>query len=321
MRETTMTASIETQNARSLDKAVAPLRHSSPKYPINIALGLVGGVGLGLAFAFFVAFIDDRVKSAFDIEAVVGLPLIAIIPQIRRLEAVERSQVALSSADPQAAEAFLSLHSNLRLKDESKHAKVILITSTTPSEGKSFVSSNLALTFAAHGEKTAIVDCDLRKPNVHRSFGVENLKGVIDYCTADTDLDSLIIKNHKANFDILPSGGRAKNPTQILNSQNFVRLIDELRKRYDRVIIDTPPLAAVSDAMAVLPLVDGSIFTIMFNHVRRKAAQFCANRLLETNIPCFGAVLNALNLSVSGYYYEQYYFVVAEEGTSSAKKH
>lgn len=328
MRETTMTASIEIQNARSLDRAFSPLRHSSPKYPINIALGLFGGVGLGLAFAFFVAFIDDRVKSAFDIEAVVGLPLIAIIPQIRRLEAVERSQVALSSADPQAAEAFLSLHSTLRLKDESKHAKVILITSTTPSEGKSFVSSNLALTFAAHGEKTIIVDCDLRKPNVHRSFGVENLKGVIDYCTADTDLDPLIIKNHQANFDILPSGGRAKNPTQILNSRNFVRLIDELRKRYDRVLIDTPPLAAVSDAMAVLPLTDGSIFTIMFNHVRRKAAQFCAKRLLETNIPCFGAVLNALNLSASGYYYEQYYdksykdyFVVAEEGTSSEKKH
>ena len=327
MRETTMTASIETQNARSLDRAIAPLRHSSPNYPISVALGLFGGAGLGLAFAFFVAFIDDRVKSAFDIEAVVGLPLIAIIPQIRKLEAIERSQVAISSADPQAAEAFLSLHSNLRLKDESKRAKVILVTSTTPSEGKSFVSSNLALTFAAHGEKTIIVDCDLRKPNVHRSFGVENHKGVIDYCVDGIDLDSHIIKNHKANLDILPSGGRAKNPTQILNTRNFERLIEELRKRYDRVLIDTPPLAAVSDAMAVLPLADGSIFTIMFNHVRRKAAQFCARRLLEANIPCFGAVLNALNLSASGYYYEQYYdksykdyYVLPDDGTPSGKE-
>jgi capsular exopolysaccharide synthesis family protein len=320
MRETTMTASIETQNARSLDKAVPPVRHSSPNYPISIALGLFGGLGLGLAFAFFIAFIDDRVKSGFDIEAVVGLPLLAIIPQIRRLETIERSQVAISNADPQAAEAFLSLHSTLRLKDESKHAKVILVTSTTPGEGKSFVTTNLALTFAAHGEKTIIVDCDLRKPNVHRSFGVENLKGVIDYCAADVSIDQLIIKDHQANFDILPSGGRAKNPTQILNTRNFVRLIEELRTRYDRVLIDTPPLAAVSDAMAILPLADGSVFTIMFNHVRRKAAQFCARRLLATNIPCFGAVLNALNLSVSGYYYEQYYdksykdyFVVAEK--------
>lgn len=266
-------------------------------------------------------------KSAFDIEAVVGLPLVAIVPQIRRMEATEKSQVAISNADPQAAEAFLSLHSNLRLKDESKSAKVILVTSTTPSEGKSFVTSNLALTFAAHGERTIIVDCDLRKPNVHRSFGIENAKGVIDYCISGASLDSLVIKNHHANFDILPTGGRAKNPTQILNSPEFEHLFDELRHRYDRVLVDTPPLAAVSDAMVILPLADGSIFTIMFNHVRRKAAQFCARRLMETNVPCFGAVLNALNLAVSGYYYAQYYdksykdyFVVADDGSPSEKQ-
>ncbi|MFT3829222.1 MAG: polysaccharide biosynthesis tyrosine autokinase [Opitutaceae bacterium] len=328
MRETTMNASIETQNARRLDRALqpSPKDYSSPNYLLNTALGLCGGAGLGLAFAFFVAFIDDRVKSAFDIEAVVGLPLIAIVPQIRRLEATEKSQVAISNADPQAAEAFLSLHSNLRLKDESKTAKVIIVTSTTPSEGKSFVTSNLALTFAAHGERTILVDCDLRKPNVHRQFGVENLKGVIDFCTSGAELDSLIVKNHQPNFDLLPSGGRAKNPTQILNSPEFERLFGELRKRYDRVLVDTPPLAAVSDAMVILPLADGSIFTIMFNHVRRKAAQFCARRLLGANVPCFGAVLNALNLSVSGYYYAQYYdksykdyFVVADESAPKDK--
>ena len=328
MRETAMNANIETQTARRLDLAVAPRPqdYSSPRYLINIPLGFLGGMGLGLAFAFFVAFIDDRVKSAFDIEAVVGLPLIAIVPQIRSMEPVEKSQVVVSNADPQAAESFLSLHSNLRLKDESKNAKVIIVTSTTPSEGKSFVTSNLALTFASHGERTIIVDCDLRKPNVHRSFGVENLKGVIDYCVSGALLDSLIIKDHLPNFDILPSGGRAKNPTQILDGKNFELLIAELRTRYDRILIDTPPLAAVSDAMLVLPLADGSIFTIMFNHVRRKAAQFCAHRLMDSNVPCFGAVLNALNLSVSGYYYAQYYdksykdyFVVADDGSASDK--
>jgi capsular exopolysaccharide synthesis family protein len=329
MRETAMNANIETQNARRLDQAVAPRPqdYSSPKYLIYISMGFMGGLGLGLVFALFVAFIDDRVKSAFDIEAVVGLPLIAIVPQIRNMEPLEKSQVAVSNADPQASEAFLSLHSNLRLKDESKNAKVIIVTSTTPSEGKSFITSNLALTFAAHGERTIIVDCDLRKPNVHRSFGVENIKGVIDYCVTGTPLDALLIRDHQPNFDILPAGGRAKNPTQILNGKNFELLIAELRTRYDRILIDTPPLAAVSDAMLVLPLADGSIFTIMFNHVRRKAAQFCAHRLMDSNVPCFGAVLNALNLSVSGYYYAQYYdksykdyFVVADDGSVSEKQ-
>lgn len=307
MRETAMSSTIETQNARMLDRAVPPATYSSPNIPLNLALGLIGGLGLGFAVALCIAMVDDRVKSAFDIETVVGLPLIGIIPEIKRLSQEEKAQVVMNNADRQVAEAFLALHSSLRLKDESKDAKVFLITSTTPSEGKSFVASNLALTFAAHGERTIIVDCDLRKPTVHKLFGIENQKGVIDYCAVGAPLDDLIIHGRHPNFDILPAGGRAKNPTQILNSKNFEVLIAELRKRYDRVFLDTPPIAAVSDAMIALPLVDGSLFAILFNHVRRKAGQFCAKKLLDANVPCFGAILNGLNLSVSGYYYAQYY--------------
>lgn len=307
MRETAMQSTIETQNARIVDRAVPALRHSSPNILLNLGLGVVGGLGLGLAFAFFVAFIDDRVKSAFDIESVVGLPLVGIIPQVRRMDTTERAQIVVNNADRQVSEAFLTLHSSLRLKDESKNAQVVLVTSTIPGEGKSFVTSNVALTYASHGERTILVDCDLRKPTVHKSMGIENLKGVIDYCTTGAPLDELIVKERFPNLDVLPAGGRAKNPTQILNSKNFEVLLSELRKRYDRVFIDTPPLAAVSDAVIVLPMVDGSLFTILFNQVRRKAAQFAARKLLEANVPCFGAVLNGLNLSVSGYYYAQYY--------------
>jgi len=308
-RETSMTSGIETQNARIVD-AAAPAPEGkpiSPNVPLNLGLGVVGGLGLGLAFAFFVAFIDDRVKSSFDIEGVVGLPLIGIIPQIKRMEAAEKAQIVATNADRQVAEAFLTLHSSLRLKDESKNAKCILITSTIPGEGKSFITTNLALTFASHGEKVVIVDCDLRKPNIHKSFKVENLKGVIDVCAGKAAIDDVVVRNVQPNLDILPAGGRARNPTQILNSKGFETMISELKKKYDRVFIDTPPLAAVSDALIILPLVDGSIFTIFFNKVRRKAAQFSAKKLLEANVPNFGAVLNGLNLAVSGYYYAQYY--------------
>jgi len=307
MKETSMTSTIETQNARIIDHAQAPKRPVSPNIPLNLGLGFLGGIGLGLAFAFFVAYIDDRVKSSFDIEAIVGLPLIGIIPEIKRMEQPEKAQIVVNNADRQVAEAFLTLHSSLRLKDESKNAKVILTTSTIPGEGKSFLTTNIALTFAAHGERVVVVDCDLRKPNIHKSFRVENLKGVIDVITGTAPLDDVIVRNLHPNFDVIPAGGRAKNPTQILNSKNFELMISDLKKRYDRVFIDTPPLAAVSDAMIVLPLCDGSIFTIFFNKVRRKAAQFAAKKLLEANVPVFGAVLNGLNLAVSGYYYSQYY--------------
>lgn len=307
--ETTMTSTFATQNARLVDQAVPSPENKpiSPNVPLNLGLGVVGGLGLGLALAFFVAFIDDRVKSAYDIEGVLGLPLIGIVPEVKRLDANERATVVSSNADRQVAEAFRTLHSSLRLKDESKNAKAFLTTSTVPGEGKSFMTTNLAMTFAAHGEKVVIVDCDLRKPNVHKSLGLENSRGVIDIVSGRYSLDEVTVKNFQPNLDVVVAGGRAKNPTQILNSKGFEQLIAELRKRYDRVFIDTPPLAAVSDALIILPLVDGSLFTIFFNKVRRKAAQFSAKSLLEANVPNFGAILNGLNLAVSGYYYAQYY--------------
>jgi Mrp family chromosome partitioning ATPase len=130
---------------------------------------------------------------------------------------------------------------------------------------------------------------------------------VIDVCTIDAQLDDVIIKGLQPNLDVLPSGGRSKNPTQTLNGKAFAIMLSELRKRYDKVIIDTPPVAIVSDVLIILPLVDGWLYSLFFNKVRRKTAQISAQRMLETNIPCFGAVLNGLSGGFGGYYYSQYY--------------
>lgn len=307
MRDTTISSTIETPSARVVDRAMPPFKPVVPNIPLNLAVGILGGLGLGFGVAFFVAFIDDRVKTAFDIENVLGLTLLGIVPEIKKLTPHEKARVAINDKDRQVAESFRTLHSSLKLNNESKFAQAMLVTSSVPGEGKSFTSTNLALTFAAHGERTLILDCDLRMPNVHKSLELENKKGVIDVCVNETPLDDVIQKDVHPNCDILTTGGRAKNPTQILSSKNFERMVAELRKRYDRIVFDTPPLAAVSDALIILPLVDGILFTIKFNKVKRSAARHNARRLLESNIPVFGAVLNNLSLSVSGYYYAQYY--------------
>jgi capsular exopolysaccharide synthesis family protein len=307
MRETSMNATIEEHNARVVDLATRPRKYSSPNVALDLAAGTLGGLALGLSLAFLVSFIDDRVKSAYQIESVIGMNLIGIVPRTPKMENARRAQVVRNHGDPLAAEAFLTIHSNLRLKSESKNAKVMLVTSTRPAEGKSFVTSNLALTFAEHGERTILVDCDLRKPNVHKLFGLPNVKGVIDLATSDLPLDAVVVKNVAPNFDVLLAGGRAVNPTHILNNEGFGRLIAQLRKSYDRVFIDSPPLAPVSDAMIILQHVDGAIFTIRFNHVRTRGAKFCARRILDGKVPCFGAVLNGLDLSLSEYYYAEYY--------------
>jgi capsular exopolysaccharide synthesis family protein len=204
------------------------------------------------------------------------------------------------------AEPFSTLYSSLQLKDQSKSAKCFLVTSTIASEGKSFIATTLAATYGKHGERVVVVDCDLRRPSVHRIFQLENLKGVIDVANGEAVLDDVLVKGVRPNVDVVLTGGRAKNPSQILNSREFALMVSELRKRYDRVFIDSPPLAPVSDALMILPLVDGSLYAIYFNKVRRKAAQFCAKRLTDANVPNFGAILNGLNLEIGGMYYAQY---------------
>jgi succinoglycan biosynthesis transport protein ExoP len=208
-----------------------------------------------------------------------------------------------NGADRMITEAFLSLYSTLRVTDESRAAKCLMVTSTLPGEGKSFVTTNLALTFAQQGHRTVVVDCDLRKPNLQRSFRLRAGKGVLNYCVQGAPLDEVIVSNVQPNLDVVVAGGRAQNPVQLFNSREFETLLAELGKRYDRVVLDTPPIGAVSDVLNLLPLVDGAIYAIQFNRVKRNAARRCARRLLAANVPIFGAVLNSADAGMSGDYY------------------
>lgn len=297
---------LKNPNARIIDEAFPPLRHSSPNIFVNLIGGAFVGLFVGFVLIIIVTFLDDRIKSAFDIEGTVGLSLVGVIPRIKKLDTASKAQAVASNVDQHVTETFRAIYSTLRLNEDSKNAKVILTTSTVPSEGKSFVSSNLALTYANHGEKTLILDADLRLPNLARSMQIENDKGHLDYLNSGEDLDSLIVREVYPNLDVLPTGGKSKNPTQILNSEKFSDMLLNLREKYDKIIIDSPPLAAVSDALIILPQVDGVMFVIKFNSVKRKTAVVNVRRLWESNVPVFGAVLNCVSSGMSSYYYSQY---------------
>jgi capsular exopolysaccharide synthesis family protein len=307
LQQAAVKVTTEGQTARIIDRAVQPIRPFKPNITMNLMIGLVMGTGVGLGLVFLLAFLDDKVKSAFDIESTLGVPLVGIVPHIFSIDSQEKARVAADEHDKHAVEAFRSIHSTLKLNEESRNAKVILSTSTIPSEGKTFISTNSAITFAAHGERTIIVDADLRMPNVAKELNIDGKRGIIQLIAENGDLDSYIHKDFLPNLDILPAGGNTKKPTQILGSEAFANLIHELRLRYDRVIIDTPPIATVSDAMNILPLVDGVLMVIRFNMVKRKTAAVNIRRLRESNVPIFGAVLNNLNTHVAGYYYSHYY--------------
>ncbi|MFW6217819.1 MAG: GumC family protein, partial [Verrucomicrobiota bacterium] len=308
MSEEKIQVNIKNANARIVDQAFPPSEDnpSSPNVVMNLAAGLFGGLAVGTGLVFLVAFLDDRVKSAFDIEGTIGLPMLGVIPRIKKMDTTSKAQAVASNVDRHVTETFRSINSSLKLNEESKNAKIIVVTSTVPGEGKSFVSSNISLTFASHGEKTLLLDGDLRLPNVARSLQLENEKGLLDHVEKGEDLDSLIVSDVYPNLDVLPSGGKSKNPTQVLNSAKFESMFAELRDRYDRIVVDSPPLAAVSDALNLLPLVDGVLYVIKFNTVKRKTAVVNVRRLWESNTPVFGAILNNITSSLSSYYYSHY---------------
>ena len=299
---------LKNPNARVVDQAFPPPEDepSSPNIVMNLAAGFFGGIATGFGLIFVIAFMDDRVKSAFDIEGTIGLPLLGVIPRIKKLDAESKAQAVASNVDRHVTETFRTIYSSIKLNEGSKNAKIILSTSTVPAEGKSFVSTNLGLTFASHGEKTLLVDADLRLPSIARTLQLENTKGVIDHVENDATLDDLIIKDVYPNIDVLPSGGKSKSPTQVLGSAKFETMFSELRERYDRIVVDSPPLAAVSDALNLLKLVDGVVYVIKYNTVKRRTASINVRRLWESDTPVFGALLNNISTAHSSYYYSQY---------------
>ncbi len=312
-----MNNTIEAQKARVLeggesyqlaDSARGQVTQTAPKTFLLIVGGLVTGIMGGVGMAFLVAFLDDRIKSAFDIESFVGLPLIGILPRIAHLNAHEKAQAVASNADRRITEAFRSIYSALKLNDASKNARVILVTSTVPSEGKSFMTTNLALTYAMHQERVLLIDCDLRMPNIAKSLGKEALEnGLITHVREGRPFEECIVKDFYPGMDVMPTGGRTNNPTQIFNGREFSDFIARMRQQYDRVFIDSPPLGAVSDALNLLPNVDGVLYVIKFNAVKRKVAKVNLSRLMQGNVPVFGAILNQISLTSASYYYTHYY--------------
>ena len=308
MAEEKIQVNIKNANARIIDKAFPPRedRPSSPNVFLNLAGGFFGGMIFGLGLVFAVALLDDKVKSVYDIEASLGLPILGIIPKVKKLDSVSKSHIVTSTTSRHVTENFRSMLSYLKINDQTKNSNVFLLTSTVPSEGKSFISSNLALSFASNGEKVLLLDGDLRLPNVAKSLQLENESGVLDYIQGEGTFDSYIVKEVYPNLDVLPSGGKAKNPTAILNDNKFESMLLQLRDRYDKIIIDSPPLAAVSDSLNIVPLVDAIIYVIKYDSVKKSLANSCIRRLWESKTPLLGAVLNNVSLGLSHYYYSQY---------------
>lgn len=202
-----------------------------------------------------------------------------------------------------SAEAYKTLRTNIQYSSFDKEIKTILVTSTIPGEGKSTIAGNLALSFAQQDKKVLVIDCDLRKPALHKMFKLSNFKGLSDVIVGNSDLEKTMY-NYRDNFDILTSGKIPPNPSEILASNAMTMLLEKLKTMYDIIIIDSAPLQAVTDAQIISNKVDGTLLVIRAGLTKREAILQAKELLNQVNAKIIGVVLNgAENNSEKHYYY------------------
>src|ERR1700732_100151 len=330
LKEAGISAGLRSSNIRIVDPAMVPTYPARPAKTRNIALsflvGLVGGVGLALLREY----IDNTVKTPDDIETLAHLPSLAVVPALANSSGKRRGRfskllktsavtskegraelVSHNMPQSQMSEAFRALRTSLLLSQADHPPQVILVTSSLPREGKTTAAVNLAVTLAQLGDRTLLVDADLRKPGINRALSLVDGKhdGLSSYLAGVSSLD-LITVPHPAitNLAAIPTGPIPPNPADLLSSRRLTELIAELRTRYKFVVIDSPPIMAATDAVILSVLVDGVLLVVRSGDTPKEA--FIRTRDLLAGVKChmLGVVLNAVDASSPDYYYSYRYY-------------
>jgi polysaccharide biosynthesis transport protein len=301
-----------------LDKAVPagapyqPNRSEIMRTSIGLAVLTFVGVAIGLSF------IDDRIKSAWDIESFIGADLLGIIPDLPGIRNEDKYMLLLDGggAKPSdAVEPFLGVYSAIKIRSKLDFPKSILVTSTIPGEGKTLISSNLACCFADLGRKTLLVDCDLRRPMLHRHYKQQNATGILPWFENGASLDGDLLKNPilgitpiATNLWLLTTGGRSKSPTSLFEDPRFGELMDRLKKQFELLVVDSPPMGAVTDALLLANWSDEVVYVCRFNRAYRKHIKLFIRALTEGKNTVLGIVLNGISPRRIEYYSNYRYY-------------
>jgi len=348
LKEAGITAGLRSSNIRIVDPALIPGGPSRPNKPRNILLSVLVGFLGGLGLALLREYLDNTVKTPDDIETLARLPSLAVVPALTNSSGKRRGRfsrllktsvvtskegraelISHNMPQSQMSEAFRALRTSLLLSQADHPPQVILMTSALPREGKTTAAVNLAVTLAQLGDKTLLLDADLRKPGINRALSLVDGKhaGLSSYLAGVSSLD-LISVPHPAitNLEAIPTGPIPPNPADLLSSRRLTELIAELRTRYKFVVIDSPPIMAATDAVILSVLVDGVLMVVRSGETPKEA--FTRTRDLLVGVKChmLGVVLNAVDASSPDYYYSYRYYPYSyggygrEEDTRKSRK-
>lgn len=291
-----------------------PIRPSAMKKWIQC---LLGGAAIGVGLSLLMFFMDTSMKTVDQLEGITGVGVIAAIP---KLSLNARASVLVTNEERSGivAESFRSLRASLTLHRSNEKARTFLFTSSMPSEGKTFCSSNFAVTLAQQGFNTLFIDADLRKPGGSIVFFGENRKpGLSEVLMRTCTMKNAIVPTHIDNLQIMTAGGRAPNPSELLTFENIDRVLKEALAKYDRVVVDSAPLLAVSDTLLIAPHIDLCTLVVRAFTTPKKMVMRAIKSLEETKTSPAGLILNFLPSGRGGYY--AYYYSGKYYGSYGAK--
>ncbi len=304
--------SVSSDNASNLlsvvEPAVAPTSPVAPRPLFNTLLAATAGLLFGAALIFVIEYLDDTLKSAEDVQEVVGLPTLGLIARMRHDRGSSEIYRLAALVYPRsvAAEAYRTLRTNIEFAAVDGPVRTLLVTSAIPAEGKTVTAANIAIVFAQAGRRVLLVDADLRKPGVHRLFDLPNTRGLTSLLRTDeVSLDSVAQATDEANLRIVTTGPLPPNPAELLGSQRMRLILDRLKGGGDLVIFDSPPVQAVTDSAILSSYLDATLFVIDASHSHRGTVRQGREVLAKAGANVLGVVLNRtqeMNSSYGAYY-------------------
>jgi polysaccharide biosynthesis transport protein len=304
-QETGVSEEIRTGNIRVVDHAEVAASPVSPNIFNNLLMALFGGLTLAIGLAFAVEYADDRIKTPDELKKHLALPFLGMVPAV--FDKHITSPLIGSGVPNIFAESFRSIRTNVLFSSTDQGGRLIVITSSTPGEGKTMVSTNVAAALAQAGHRVLLIDADMRKPRVHQVFQAELAPGLSNLLVGNATASEVIYESSTSGLWIMCAGTHPPNPAELLGSKRFKDLAAFLMPHFDWVIIDTPPVMAVTDAAVVANLAHGTLFVVGAEMTSRRIAQRAVEQLEMGQARFLGAVLNRVDLEHNAYYYSRYY--------------
>ena len=286
---------LQQADARLISPAVAPLRPAYPKKTLIVGFAVIAAAVLAVAVIFLLEHLDVGFRAPRQVEAATGVPVVGAVPLLSGLRSAKPQDQVIDKPQSVFAEAIRGIRTALLLSNVDKPPQTVLFTSSVPSEGKTSTALSLARASARAGQRVLIIDCDVRSPALHTALGVPNLKGTVDILSGETKLEDAIEIDERSGAHFITAGQSAPNPTDLLGSARMRQVMERLRQVYDLIIIDTPPVLAVSDVLVMLRLADKTCFLVRWGKTPRELVVSALRQVSEAGADLLGTVMTQVD--------------------------